>query len=723
MDATWDAGLTGYYRHFLCTEANFSGHTRKAEYDTEEFHAKYPMATLPYVQNVTASGKVNGNISWVLDGDTGALTVVGSGAIPSYRYSHAPWYEYRESVQKIVVSEGITEVGERAFYWCTTCTEVVLPESLTAIREYAFNNLRALQSITLPSKLKTIEFCAFSECTALKSITLPDSVTTVESNAFSNCYELTSAVLSSGMTSIPSSMFGGDRKLKSIVIPDSITNIGNTAFIDCGFVSVTIPASVTSLGTSVFSGCTSLTKFIVEEGNTAYKTVDGVLFTADGTHLICYPAAKYGNYTIPEGTKYIDYGAFRSQKYMSTVYFPSTLIKIEGYAFSYCKNLYSITFPANIKSIGDDAFRSCTNLYYVTFENQNVDLAGYTFANCTSLTSVTLPTNISKIPNGMFDGCTKLKSITIPKSVTEIGSTAFCDCDSLTTVTIPGNVKSIGQQAFDFCNKLETIIFEEGVTTLGWIAIRNAPKLKKVVLPSSLTTIVQPSGTTSTMFENCPNLTVYVNCGTYAKSYADSRGLKTYVYHPYTKSTVIKPTCTASGYTLYHCVCETARYSDDYVAATGHAMGDWAQTKAPSCTESGEEKRVCNTCGYSETRELSATGHTYTPTVTAPTCTAQGFTTYTCSCGESYVGDYVEATGIHTYENGVCTGCGLIRGDMNGDKNVDTDDAIYLLRHVLMPSSYPAAQNADVNGDGLIDTDDAIYLLRHVLLPGSYPLK
>ncbi len=681
-DPTWDLGLTGYYRHFLCTNANFSGHTRDSEFDTTEFNAQYPMAVTPYVLNVTASGQVNGNIAWVLDGDTGTLTVAGIGAIPSYRYSHAPWYDYRESVKKIVVSEGITEVGERAFYWSINCTEVILPDSLVAIREYGFNNLRNLKTITLPPNLKTIEFCAFSECVALTSITLPDSVTTVESNAFSNCYELTSAVLSAGMTTIPSSMFGGDSKLKSVVLPEGITYIDDTAFINCGFTTFTLPASVTGLGLSVFSGCTSLTKFIVEEGSATYKAVDGVLFSADGTHLICYPAAKTGNYTVPEGTLYIDRGAFRSQKYMYYVYFPSTLIKIDGYAFSYCKNLASVTFNSNITTIGDDAFRSCTNLKSVTFENPNVTLKGYIFANCTALTTITLPSNLKEIPDGLFDGCTNLQSITIPTTVTKIGSTAFCDCDSLTTVTIPGNVKSIGQQAFDFCNKLETIIFEEGVTTLGWICIRNAPKLKKVVIPSSVTKIEQPSNTTSYIFDDCPNVVVYVTCGSYGHSYAVNKGLSYQASHTVSPITV-PPTCTEQGYTHYSCPCGQYDYRNSYTSALGHdyeaitipptcydegytcycctrcgewfyddyvpaahSYGPWYVIVEATCTEDGLRQHDCAYCGYSEAEAVPATGHNYTSVVTAPTCTEQGFTTYTCvSCGDSYVDTYVDATG------------------------------------------------------------------------------
>ena len=79
--------------------------------------------------------------------------------------------------------------------------------------------------------------------------------------------------------------------------------------------------------------------------------------------------------------------------------------------------------------------------------------------------------------------------------------------------------------------------------------------------------------------------------------------------------------------------------------ATGHSCGEWTQTKAPTCTEAGEEKRTCANCDHFETREVAALGHNYESVVTAPNCTEQGYTTYTCSCGDSYVSDYVDATG------------------------------------------------------------------------------
>lgn len=741
MDPTWDRDLMGHYRQFLCTEANFTEHNRDGKFTTAEFHAAYPMAVVPYVFHVAASGTVNANIAWVLDGDTGTLTVAGKGAIPSYRFSRAPWYEYRESVKRIVVGEGITEVGERAFYWSTNCTSVTLPDSLIAIREYGFNNLRALQNITLPKNLKIIEFCGFSECVALKSITLPNSVTTVGSNAFSNCYGLKSATLSNGMKTVPSSMFGGDSNLQTVILPDGVTYIDDTAFINCGLRKITIPASVTGLGTSVFSGCQYMQAFSVEEGNRAFKAVNGVLFSADGTTLICYPSGVYGRYTVPEGTVRIDYGAFRRAS-VTGITFPSTLTTIGDYAFSYCTSLRSVSFPKNITRICDSAFRDCSWLYSVEFGNPSVVLEPGVFAQCDSLVNVNLPSKLSQIPGSLFYGCANLKNVTIPSTVTKIGSSAFLDCDSLVSITIPGNVKRLEQQAFDYCNKLETIILEEGVQSLGWISIRNAPALTKVVIPASVTSIDREC------FEECPKVTLYVTCGTAGYRYAINHGLKYQAEHPYTSFTVIAPTCTEQGYTRQVCACggRTSytnyvsakghtyvptitpptctsqgyttyvchcgdRFVDDYVDMSAHNLGEWEQTRKPTCTEAGEEQRGCADCAYLETRPITAAGHMYTHTVIPPTETEQGYTLHTCTvCGDSYKDSFVDPPKITP-------------GDVNEDERVNRQDAIYLLYHVLLGSGrYPVSQECDFNRDGKLNRQDAIYLLYHVLLPSRYPL-
>jgi len=158
-------------------------------------------------------------------------------------------------------------------------------------------------------------------------------------------------------------------------------------------------------------------------------------------------------------------------------------------------------------------------------------------------------------------------------------------------------------------------------------------------------------------------------------------------------SFVVEPTCTEQGYTANVCGCGYSKmenyvnkkdhsfthyvsdnnasclidgtktaYCDlgcgtketvaDTGSATGHALGQWTQTKAPKCTEKGEERRDCAHCDYFVTRALDETGHSYSSVVTDPDCTEQGYTTYTCACGSSYVDNYTTALG-HSWDLGV----------------------------------------------------------------------
>ena len=106
-------------------------------------------------------------------------------------------------------------------------------------------------------------------------------------------------------------------------------------------------------------------------------------------------------------------------------------------------------------------------------------------------------------------------------------------------------------------------------------------------------------------------------------------------------------TCTEPGLTdgKRCCVCLEWIEPQEEIPATGHAFGDWTETKAPTCTEDGEEKRSCESCGKTETQPIEKLGHKYEAVVTAPTCTEGGYTTYTCACGDTYIADETKALG------------------------------------------------------------------------------
>ncbi len=122
--------------------------------------------------------------------------------------------------------------------------------------------------------------------------------------------------------------------------------------------------------------------------------------------------------------------------------------------------------------------------------------------------------------------------------------------------------------------------------------------------------------------------------------------------HTWQDVEALAPTCTVPGHTEgAKCAvsdCSFVFWGLEELPATGHSFGEWYESKAPSCTEKGEERRDCGKCSHFETREAEKAAHSYTTAVTAPTCTERGYTTYTCSCGDSYVDDYVNALS-HSY--------------------------------------------------------------------------
>ena len=137
-----------------------------------------------------ASGTSGAAITWTLD-DNGTLTITGSGKMANSDWGNStPWYEYNQSITKVIVDDGITAIGDFAFIDCDNLTQVQLADSVTEIGELAFRRCRSLTSISIPHKVTEIAYSTFNECTALKSVDLPSSLVSIQRSAFENCTAL-----------------------------------------------------------------------------------------------------------------------------------------------------------------------------------------------------------------------------------------------------------------------------------------------------------------------------------------------------------------------------------------------------------------------------------------------------------------------------------------------------------------------------------------------------
>ncbi len=204
---------------------------------------------------------------------------------------------------------------------------------------------------------------------------------------------------------------------EKVTIPDSITHISKFAFAYCDIETIKIPASVLYIDEGAFLSY-SLKNIEVDEDNPNYKSVDGVLYTKDGTKLVQYPAGKKGtSYDIPNGVLSIGYGAFGISSKLEKISIPDSVVSVCDNAFSDCENLSEIIIPPSVKSIGAKAFYNCA------FKSFNI------------------PEGVEKIHESLLDACEDLTSVSIPSTVNEIesskdGMALFNSCYNLAEIYV-----------------------------------------------------------------------------------------------------------------------------------------------------------------------------------------------------------------------------------------------------------------------------------------------
>ena len=388
----------------------------------------------------------------------------------------------------------------------------------------------------------------------------------------------------------------------------TVTSIGDQAFYNCtSLTSVTIPDSVTSIGDRAFRCCISLTSV-----------------------------------TIPDSVTSIGEEAFYGCWDLTRLTIPGSVTSIDKDAFCFCSSLTSVTIPDSVTSIGDSAFYGCESLTSVTIPGSVTSIGSCAFYGCASLTSVTIPDSVTSIGGSAFYDCSSLTSVTIPDSVTSIGDYAFYGCESLTSVTIPDSVTSIGNCAFASCTSLTGIWVAEGNSHYANDAsgvLFNKDKTTLVQCPGAFAAYTVPNSVTSIgeyAFSHCTSLTSVT-----IPNSVTSIGEHAFSYCTSLTSVTISDSVTSIGeYAFYDCTSLT----DVYYA------GSEAQWKAISISSNRNDDLLTANIHYNYVSHT----HSYKDVVTAPTCTEKGYTTHTCSCGDSYVDTYTDALG-HAWDNGKVT--------------------------------------------------------------------
>ncbi|MDE6566725.1 MAG: leucine-rich repeat domain-containing protein [Lachnospiraceae bacterium] len=169
----------------------------------------------------------------------------------SYVIKNGILKEYIPPETEIVISDGVTSIGDHAFEYCGL-RSIRIPDSVTSIGDHAFEYCRHLQTINIPESVTHIGRKAFLGCTNLQSIYIPNGVTKIEAYSFGEC-GIRSITIPNSVKSIGEGAFEWCKKLRSVTIPDSVKNIGYNAFHLCEDLrSITIPDSVIYIAPCAF---------------------------------------------------------------------------------------------------------------------------------------------------------------------------------------------------------------------------------------------------------------------------------------------------------------------------------------------------------------------------------------------------------------------------------------------------------------------------------------
>ena len=311
---------------------------------------------------------------------------------------------YKDGKGVITFDSPISQIGDSAFYQCSTLKSIYIPSDAKTIDSQAFEDCDSLTNVTIPDGVTSIGVRAFYGCINLTDITIGNGIRTIESSAFYNCANLQNVCIndlsswckidfvdynSNPMQHKESVLYLNRQRVIDLIVPNDVNELKNNTFYQCcSLRSLTINDNVTSIGEWTFAHCKNLLN--ISWGNT---------ITSIGSN------------------------AFRDCQFLTNLTFPDNISNLGSYAFYYCSNLTSVSIGGNGSTlIGDNSFYKCSNL-----------------------SELTLREGVGTIGEEAFCECPSLTSVTIPNSVTEIGERAFKDCNNLSTVycisTIPYQVE------------------------------------------------------------------------------------------------------------------------------------------------------------------------------------------------------------------------------------------------------------------------------------------
>ncbi len=441
---------------------------------------------------------------------------IESGSIGAYQFAGFG------QLTSVEIKEGVTSIGENAFYKCNNMRFLVIPDSVTSIGANMLYGCTSIRELTIGNGVDSLPAALLQNCEAIEKVTLPFVGTTRDAGYSAQGYAVFGTIFGVAATGPNVEYFAqniSDTKSIMVRVPSTLTEIKITggkvaygAFSGMRHLTkVELTDGVTFIDKNAFKGCGALTEITMpylldEAGDEATKTFGSLFGESD------YEGA------VTCGNDYVTY------------YFPSGLTKItivsgriSPYAFNFCTMLTEVVVEEGVTLIGHDAFRFCSSIEKITlpfigterdhtnrtentvfgsifsiresfsgstrrieqkFDYGSTERRDYFFP--ATLKHVVL--NGTEVPAYAFYGCSFLETITLSDEITTIGENAFYGCE-ISELELPAALTAIDTWAFGDCINLTAIELPEGVVSLGYAAFQGCSALEEITLPAGISVI------------------------------------------------------------------------------------------------------------------------------------------------------------------------------------------------------------------------------------------
>lgn len=631
------------------------------------------------LDNLTQTG-TTGELNYTLTLPEGTLTLTGSGAGADYdRAADAPWALWAADLQQITVADTVTGLGDYTFSGCQSAA-FTLPENLQRLGSYIFENCKNLKNITLPSNVEKIGTGAFLGCAALTVCGWQNTPAPRAAAAAGAAFRSLGCVHNYVCRILqPTDTDPGSLTYTCAVCGDSYTQAYTQPRVlgtgTCGkgvtwtcyatgqleitgsgrmsaysgsaapwaayadtVSSVSIDDGVTGVSGYAFADMQRVTAFSV--AGTGYTVSEGVLYSADGTELVCYPGGRVAtDFTIPAGVTAVYACAFLSAWQLEQVESASTALTVTADGLLYSQNgrTLMMALPQFQKDtlvlrkpqvIAVGAFLLCDTLRTL-YATASVSVEPHGLGAAFAAGFVTRSLTVYGLPGSALETYCGTGIPFYPVNSGTCGEKTVWQYDldtAVLTISGSGAVADFvtgGAPWALFATQVRQMVVEDGVTAVPENGFADCTGLTRVTLGGHIDKI------NANWFAHCPDLTELTVTATdtvFPTTALVGVG-ENLILHGYYDTTAMDY-AQSRGLTFAALGCLHRQYTES--------------GPEPTCTAGAAHSRTCTRCGADlGTVELPAVGHTYTETVlTAPTCTDGGHSDYTCTaCGDSYTAD------------------------------------------------------------------------------------